>query len=574
MDDVNFKDIRVLPGPPDLKNNAGKTLSEILGQLQSGAILKGLVVGTTAKGEVFFHTAYGRFAAPNILNLERGDTIQIKLSVGDEKIAGTILSINEKKAQIDEPIKLNLVRQASENEQKLLGKTSETPVNIQSSNNIPRSISGQVSYLNLSRIDKNSPLFSALSNASTNSGDKIPISLNVISSSKTAMSAFTADATVSGNTRDGHQLIKTNFGVITTNNTKMLVGQKLAIQITSINNQLLSSNITQNVSDFMYNVNKNWPMLKSLVLTPSTNNVPNPINDQSVNTHIAFGRGSNSANPMSHVFDNQLLSTARGRETPVAQQEIGKASAETSRLPSLQSTVGPKDTTILRSENIASNKNPAPLSQQEARTHAENASRLQTVLPKSGKDISKSSNSSSENNKTSMRSETITRTGDRIASAPIATEKTESHSLNSIIKNLGDHEEIRKLSAEFQSLKELFVPSAKEDDNSGRWQAITVPFYNGHIVEDHEVKIDRSRENFLRFIFDVNLENNPMQVDGLIKFENNNKTPRAFDLILRAKKQISPDLQNRISEIYSLNQNITGVRGTFIIESFDQYVQT
>ena len=54
MDDVSFKDIRVLPGSPDLKNNAGKTLSEILGQLQSGAVLKGLVVGTTAKGRGVF----------------------------------------------------------------------------------------------------------------------------------------------------------------------------------------------------------------------------------------------------------------------------------------------------------------------------------------------------------------------------------------------------------------------------------------------------------------------------------------------------------------------------------------
>jgi len=49
MEDIRFKDIRVLSTPLDLKNNEDKTLSEIFRQLQSGSILKGLVVGSTPK---------------------------------------------------------------------------------------------------------------------------------------------------------------------------------------------------------------------------------------------------------------------------------------------------------------------------------------------------------------------------------------------------------------------------------------------------------------------------------------------------------------------------------------------
>ena len=104
MEDIRFKDIRVLSTPLDLKNNADKTLSEIFRQLQSGSILKGLVVGSTPKGEVIFHTACGRFAAPNLLNLEKGDTINIKLALGDKVVTGSIVSVNNKQIVLEESL--------------------------------------------------------------------------------------------------------------------------------------------------------------------------------------------------------------------------------------------------------------------------------------------------------------------------------------------------------------------------------------------------------------------------------------------------------------------------------------
>ena len=79
MDDVHFKDIRVLPTALDLKSNTKKNLVEILNQLQTGSILKGLVVGSTPKGDSIFNTAHGRFSIPNTQGLLQGDKITIQI---------------------------------------------------------------------------------------------------------------------------------------------------------------------------------------------------------------------------------------------------------------------------------------------------------------------------------------------------------------------------------------------------------------------------------------------------------------------------------------------------------------
>ena len=90
---------------------------------------------------------------------------------------------------------------------------------------------------------------------------------------------------------------------------------------------------------------------------------------------------------------------------------------------------------------------------------------------------------------------------------------------------------------------------------------------------EQEVKIDRSREHYLRFIFNVDFDKNSMQIDGLIHFENDNKTPKTFDMTLRSKNKLDPALRNRIADIYSFNQNMSGVRGSLLIEGFDRFIE-
>ena len=273
MDHIGFKDIRVLPNALDLKNNANKSLSEILKQLQSGAVLKGLVVGTNNKNEVIFHTAYGRFAAPNNLNLARGDTINMKLNATTGQIAGTLLSVNNKHVQSNEPVHLGSIQQPPKqdtNSPKSPIAQANSHVDLKNTSNIPKTINGNVSYLNLIKLDKEAPLPKLLNSASNNVvNNKMPISLNVLSGRSQNVSAFIINGVVSGNNTQGNQLITTNFGIISSAGTKMPIGQKLSLEVTSINNQSLSNNIGRTVNEFMFNINKNWSTLKNFALPPN-----------------------------------------------------------------------------------------------------------------------------------------------------------------------------------------------------------------------------------------------------------------------------------------------------------------
>jgi len=435
MLDINIKDIRVLPGSLDLKNNADKSMSEILGQLQSGSVVKGLVVGTTPK-EAIFHTAYGRFAAKNNINLVRGDTISLKLVHGNTDISGTIISVNNKKPDSAEALKLNL---SNSNKQVSVTNKPTNAVNISTIGNIPKTINGEISYLNLSKTNKDTPLFRALNSVTMPEATKIAISLNVVSSKQSSNSAFIVLGEVAGNTKDSNQLIKTSFGVILSTKTNMPIGQKLTLEITSINNQSITQTINNGISDFLFSANKNWQILKNLVRV----------------TH--------------------------GKKNIQATQSTKPSSAPSTK------------------------NRPAPLTAQK-------------------------------------------------------------ENINSLIRNLGTHEEIRKLSSELINLKELILPSIKEGETPEKWQTIFIPFHNGEQVENYQVKIDRSSKNFLRFLIDVNLVDNPMQIDGLIRFENDNKTPINFDLTVKSKNPLDPVIKSRITNIYQINQNVSGVRGNLSIE--------
>jgi hypothetical protein len=169
-----------------------------------------------------------------------------------------------------------------------------------------------------------------------------------------------------------------------------------------------------------------------------------------------------------------------------------------------------------------------------------------------------------ESNKNAKNEEALVRSN--IKNSASSTKGTESQSMNNIIKALAYNSKIKQLSTEFHNIKELLTSSINENEAAEKLQTVWIPFYDGKQIKEYEVKLDRTREHFLRFIFDVNLENNPMQIDGLIKFENNSKTPRTFDLTIRSKNIVPNMMQQKIVEIYNFNQNMTGIRGNFTIE--------
>lgn len=527
---IRIQDIRVLPGSLDLKNNAGKSLLEILRQLQSGTIVKGLVVGTTPKGEVIFHTAHGRFAAKNITNLVRGDTISLKLIHENNNLSGTIISVNDERRVNGEAVKLALPQAPEKVESILSLEKTSTAVSFSNNSNIPKVINGEISYFNLSKMDKNTPLFQILNSIPDAESSKVNISLNVVSNKQTSVPAFIVLGEVRRNTHGGSQLIKTDFGVILSKNTNMNIGQKLILEITNINNQSIVNTVNKSISDLLFLANKNWPLLKSLVQTIHGSNLSQgqaakvssaaSATPQSNSTNINLQNEPQSTNIVkTGILDGQLLNRTMPKATDIETKEF-----------------------------------------------MQNIGKLQTLVSKNIKSRNRNNNFIGEEIKPSKKT-SIHQSGNKDVQSN--SEKSKISSINNIIKDIGQREEIRKLSSELINLKELILPSIKEENNLEKWQTVFIPFYNGKNVKNQEVKIQKSQGRFLKFIIEVNLLDNPMQIDGLIKFARDNKTPQTFDLIIRSKSSLEPHIKNYITDIYQISQNISGIRGALVIEQQD-----
>ena len=144
----------------------------------------------------------------------------------------------------------------------------------------------------------------------------------------------------------------------------------------------------------------------------------------------------------------------------------------------------------------------------------------------------------------------------------------ESSNINRVIKNLGESiEQIKKFTTEYSQIKELLLPNINVAEENQKWQTIFIPFYNGQEVEEKEVKITRTREHYLRFVLNVNLEEpGTVQLDGLVKFRDNSKVPINFDMIFRSKEKLASDFQRKIVEIFSTSKEITGIAGQMQFE--------
>lgn len=527
---IRIQDIRVLPGSLDLKNNAGKSLLEILGQLQSGTIVKGLVVGTTPKGEVIFHTAHGRFAVENIANLARGDTISLKLVQENNNLSGTIISINNKKYDNTEAVKLDLPHMTEKVESVLSSEKTSTAVNFSNNSNIPKVINGEISYFNLSKMDKNTPLFQILNTIPTPESSKINIGLNVVSNKQASVPAFMVLGEISRNTKDGNQLIKTEFGVILAKNTNMNIGQKLILEITNINNQSLVSSVNKSLGDLLFLTNKNWPLLKNLMQAIHGNDISKG--------QIAKVSSSNTGILQSNSANINLQNASQSANIPKPEISDGKMT----------------DRAMSKAPHI------------ETKELITNIEKLQTLVLKNIKSRNRNNNFIREEIKLSKKND-IQQIENRDVQSTL--KKNKDSSINSIIKDIGQREEIRKLSSELINIKELILSSIKEENNPEKWQTVFIPFYNGKYVKNQEVKVQKSQGRFLKFIININLLDNSMQIDGLIKFARDNKTPQTFDLILRAEKALESHIKTYISDIYQINQKIFGIRGTLVIEHQD-----
>ena len=552
MDDINFKDIRVLPSSLDIKSNVGKSHIEILAQLQSGSTVKGLVVETNIKGEVIFDTAYGKFSAPNKHDLVSGDSVSLKLSNVRGEASGNILSINNKKIDSDELLKLEPVRltQTLQNKISDTQLVNESHVTIKNVGNMPKVISGLVSYLNLTGMDKSSSLFKVISHAAGQNNPKLPIAANVVFSNQPSTAAFTFNGIVSGNGKEGEQLIRTAFGIIATQGTKMPVGQKLVLEMTSLNNQPLDKDVTKAVADFVFKVS-NF--------------------DSSVKKFAALF-ANNPVTPEKTTESQNLQSIPTKVISLMSNTQSSGQKTETVELPLVADQ---KNNNQISSDNKETKLFQAPNTFNTNQLF-ENSSKLLAPFAKLEKpsvDNSKTKLSEETEHDSAAIDRSLTGSLAKLKRTSMGQQSYTARSLNSIISLFADNDEIKKLATEYQNIKELLTPFVQDENDNFKWHSVFIPFHNGQRVMEQEVKIDRSREHYLRFIFNVDFEENSMQIDGLIHFENNNNTPKTFDMTLRSKNKLDPGLSKRIADIYGLNQSMTGVRGALLIEGFDRFVE-
>lgn len=534
MDDVNFKDIRVLSTALDLKNNTKKNIVEIFNQLQTGSILKGLVVGSTPKGEAILHTAYGRVAIPNNQGFVQGDKLAIQISGNANQFQGNIVSVNDELLQTSKPI--NLAATQLPNNRVNSKIQDATNVTVDSSKNVPQIITGKITYLNLSNISKQSVLYKELVKTITEN-PSINITLQIKPSSDKTNSAFNITGDIVNDDRSQRQLLKTDFGIISTENIQLPTGKKLSLEIINLNNKPLNFDLARSVSSFVFNTNKLW----SNTEIGNTDYQKQPLLPSRI-SEIAVP----NKEMLEHNISLQPKNTIASTELKVIQQNLDGKSISFNELTNMTPNVNNLDT-----KKLATNEpNPQALyALKEIRKPGQKAETDKKINLRSSNNVSNFNKSNDELTKEEVIGQN-------------------NNNANRIIKNLGESiDQIKNLANEYSKIKELLIPNIGVNDDNQKWQTIFIPFYNGQSVEEKEVRITKSRDHYLRFVLNVNLEEpGPIQLDGLVKFKENSKVPVNFDMILRSTKKLSVGFQREIASIFSTSKEITGIAGQMQFE--------
>ncbi len=531
MDNIRFKDIRVLPSSIDIKNNDSNKLSEILWKLQTGSLIDATILSTTKDGHARLQTNQGILVVESKLSLNQGDKISLVISKSKGEVAGNVVSINHKQVESTQTEIIRFV--AIER----TPSTTHVPVNeaavsVRDDSNIPKVFSGKITYLNLNSFSSLSTVHKVLSKAETEAktSGEIRLVLRTVDSQKRDGLTFTG--VVSDQNKDGAQLIKTDFGIISTNDTKMSVGQKLYLSIDTVNNQKLSQ--------------------VGFGLEEKVSSLFNRFASLAVSQDNKFGY---NADTNRQISDN------------------GNVNFKTNQ----QSTI---DTSKTQFQNPVYDSNNKVVIQQgnSVNITIQNASKtnyLAAIQP--ALLMEKAKIRFADGNTDTQEDEVIENDF-----ANKAIERKTNQLAESSIKNLdkilslidSNIEEIKKIAQEYSIIKQIANQSVHTNDDNSKWVTLFLPFnYNQKIVE-HEIKVENIRSHYLKFIIDIDFEDNQMQLEGLIKFTEGSNKPKSFDILIRSKKFLSNELTKGIYEIYQTSQEITGIGGNFLYELGADFIDT
>ena len=144
--------------------------------------------------------------------------------------------------------------------------------------------------------------------------------------------------------------------------------------------------------------------------------------------------------------------------------------------------------------------------------------------------------------------------------------------LKKLLDNPINKQEIRILSENLNKLKELYMMPYINHDEEHSWYSFFIPIFDGDKVINNKVYTQRTKNQILRFIIEINLEKfGEIQIDGYVKL-NSNKIPESLDLIIRFKAFLNQELQGEICEMFTLYQNLSGIRGVLNFQQVQDFV--
>lgn len=252
MDDTKLKNIRVSALSPYLKNNAPKSFAEILNKLQTGSIVNGLVLKTFPSYKSIIQTAYGRIIVNGSSVLHNGDKLTLKIT-DNSNLQGSIIAINEQNLTEPETVEFHYSEVADRQKSSKYGDAAITE--FQNFKQLSKVVQGSITYLNLDKLDTTSALYKELQQISDITEGSISVSFK-IKPHQPSSNPFSIEGEVSFSKPDGSQLIKTAFGVISVNDTGLVIGTKVRLDIITLNGKLVEVNMPLKVSEFFIELNK------------------------------------------------------------------------------------------------------------------------------------------------------------------------------------------------------------------------------------------------------------------------------------------------------------------------------
>lgn len=163
----------------------------------------------------------------------------------------------------------------------------------------------------------------------------------------------------------------------------------------------------------------------------------------------------------------------------------------------------------------------------------------------------------------------------KIKNRELATQKNEEKDFRSSLKALATTDGkngMRELVNSYDKIKELFILKNSEENYSTKWQSFFLPIFTEEDQKRQKIYVQIQKNQQMRFVIDVKLkEFVRIQIEGIITIDLNTRTPEKFDLIVRYKDILGKKLHKQISEIFFINQNITGIRGGVNFELIQEF---